>query len=291
MKIGCQSMVANIELLLLKHVRDAFVDQKRIDSQWKDLGYTGRPDFDQALREYDRFAEWLERAVDHIAYLPQDSDTGLDSIYVHDPVISTSLGVVLLNMGKPQRRAEARAVGRYCATHDIPVLGEIQTGGHVEGGDLIWIDAETLAIGQGYRTDQTGINQLKALLDPLIKEFVIVPLPHWNGPGDVLHLMSLVSPVLEDLYLVYPRLLPVAFLEFLADRGIKTLNVPDEEYESMACNVLAVAPGKCAMISGNPVTRGLLQKAGIEVFEYQGSEISLKGAGGPTCLTRPLIRS
>jgi N-dimethylarginine dimethylaminohydrolase len=145
-------------------------------------------------------------------------------------------------------------------------------------------------VGQGYRSNAQGIRQLRDLLGDLVDEVVPVPLPHWDGPDDVLHLMSLVSPLDRDLVLVYPRLLPVPFLQWLEKRGTSLLEVPEAEYDTMACNVLAFAPRRCIMLAGNPRTRRLLEEAGVDVWTYEGREISFKGSGGPTCLTRPLLR-
>jgi N-dimethylarginine dimethylaminohydrolase len=155
---------------------------------------------------------------------------------------------------------------------------------------VVQIDEQTLAVGQGYRTNAEGIRQLRELTKDFIKELVVVPLPYWNGPEDVLHLMSFISPVDQDCALVYLRLMPVPFREWLIQRGMILIEVPDVEYETMACNVLAVAPGTCIMLAGNPRTKQLLEENGLEVWEYIGDEISRKGAGGPTCLTRPLYR-
>jgi N-dimethylarginine dimethylaminohydrolase len=147
-----------------------------------------------------------------------------------------------------------------------------------------------MAVGRGYRTNDRGIEQLRAILDGALEELVVVPLPHWRGPGDVFHLMSIISPVDQDLAVVYSPLMPVPFRERLLDRGLTLVDVPDEEFDSMGANVLAIGPRQCLMVSGNPITRARLERAGAEVFEYDGREISLKGGGGPTCLTRPLER-
>ncbi len=290
MKFGCQSEVDQIKSLLLKHPKDAFVGQEYIQSQWKELNYLASPDYDKALKEYDNFVEYLKKSISEIYYLPQNDKKGLDSIYVHDPVIITNKGSILCNMGKEKRRAEPSAAGEFLLELGIPILGSITGEGTLEGGDVVWIDERTLAVGLGYRTNEEGIRQLKELTGDFVDEFIVVPLPHWKGPGDVLHLMSLISPVDHDLAVVYSRLLPVPFREWLLRRGIQLLEVPDSEYETMACNILAVSPRKCVMISGNPQTKQMLKDKGIEIWEYGGEEISKKGAGGPTCLTRPLLR-
>ena len=193
-------------------------------------------------------------------------------------------------MGKEKRRTEPHAAGEFLHELGIPILGSITGEGRLEGGDVVWIDEYTLAVGLGDRTDEEGIRQLKDLTRDFVDEFMVVPLPRWKGPGDVLHLMSLISPIGHDLAVVYSRLLPAPFREWLLRRGIQLLEVPDSEFETMACNILAVSPRRCLMISGNPSTKRMLEDKGIEVFEYEGEEISRKGAGGPTCLTRPLLR-
>jgi arginine deiminase len=290
MKVGSQSEVGRIKRLLLKHTRDAFLSQKNILAQWKKLNYTAPPDYERAVEEYDGFIRLLERFIPEIHFLPSDDRTGLDSIYVHDSLIITDKGALLCRMGKEKRQGEPLAAEEFLKELGIPILGSINGEGKLEGGDLVWIDERTIAVGLGYRTNEEGIRQLRELTSDSVDEYVKVPLPHWKGPEDVMHLMSLISPVRCDLAVVYPRLLPVPFREWLLQREIRLLEVPDSEFETMGCNVLAVAPGECIMISGNPQTKRLLEEAGVHVYEYEGEEISRKGAGGPTCLTRPLLR-
>jgi len=290
LNFGCQSEVDPIRRLLLKHPRDAFVDQSRIDAQWRDLNYLSPPDFSRAVAEYDAFVALMEETIGDIQFLPPSDQTGIDSIYVRDASLITAAGAILCHMGKEKRGGEPSAVGDFYHQIGIPVLGSITGEGRLEGGDVVFLDEKTLAVGQGYRTNAEGIRQLRDMTKDFIDKLVVVPLPHWQGPDDVLHLMSFISPVDHGKALVYSRLMPVPFREFLLSQGIELLEVPDDEYESMACNVLAVAPGTCIMLAGNPRTRAMLEKAGVDVREYAGEEISRKGAGGPTCLTRPLLR-
>ncbi len=290
MEFGCQSEVGSIRRLLLKHPTEAFISDDNIQEQWADLNYLGCPDFNRAVEEYDSFVELLEKQVPQIHYLPSNDQTGLDSIYVHDPVIMTPVGAVVCNMGKEQRRREPEAMAEFLSGLDIPILGSITGEGCLEGGDVVIFNKDTLAIAEGYRTDREGIRQFYELIKGFISEFKVVPLPHWKGPDDVLHLMSIISPVDHDLAVVYSRLMPVSFRKWLVSLGIKLIEVSDEEFESMGCNVLTVAPRKCIVLSGNPQTRKMLEQEGAEVWEYKGDEISRKGAGGPTCLTRPLWR-
>jgi arginine deiminase len=290
MKYGCQSEVGDIKSLLLKHPREGFVEQEHINEQWMDLNYLGCPHYENAVAEYEDFVTLLQKFGPEIHYLPQNDKTSLDSIYVHDPVMITEQGAILCRMGKEMREEEPSAAGEFLNEIKIPILGEINEPGKLEGGDVVQFNAHTLAVGQGYRTNAEGIRQLKELTKDFIKELVVVPLPHWNGPQDVLHLMSFISPVDRDCAVVYSRLMPVPFREWLLERGMTLIEVPDVEFETMACNVLAVAPRKCIMLAGNPRTKQILEDAGAEVLEYFGHEISKKGAGGPTCLTRPLYR-
>ncbi|MGH7454698.1 MAG: dimethylarginine dimethylaminohydrolase family protein [bacterium] len=290
MPFGCQSEVGKIHRLLLKHSREAFINPENVRRQWEALNYLGAPDFDRAVQEYEQFVNLLRQHIPEISFLPPSDHTGLDSIYVHDPVLVTNKGAILCNMGKALRRGEPAAIGDFLPELGVPILGVITGEGRLEGGDVVWINERTLAVGRGYRTNEEGIRQLRELTVDLVDEVIVVPLPHWQGPDDVLHLMSLISPIDRDLALVYSKLLPVPFREWLLARGIKLLEVPDSEYDSMGCNVLAVAPRQCIMLAGNPRTQALLVNAGVEIWEYVGEEISRQGAGGPTCLTRPILR-
>jgi N-dimethylarginine dimethylaminohydrolase len=290
MKFGVKDEVGRIKSLLLKNPRDAFKGPHQINNQWKNFNFLNPPDYKEALQEYEAFTSLLEKSEPEIHYLPQHDSTGLDSLYVRDPVIITAKGAVLCKMGKPQREGEPQAAEEYLSDLGIPILGSIEGEGKLEGGDIVLFDEKTLAVGQGYRTNKEGIRQFKAHIKEFIPDVIVVPLPHWKGPGDVLHLMSFISPVDKNMAVIYSRLMSVPFREWLLDRGIKLIEVPDEEFDTMACNVFAVAPGQCIMLAGNPVTKNKLERAGVQVWEYKGEEISLKGGGGPTCLTRPLLR-
>lgn len=286
MSFGCQSMMGKIERLLLKHPRDAFISEENVRVQWEELDYSSEPNYEVAIREYERFVELLENHIPEISYLPQSEQVGLDSIYVHDPVIVTRRGAILCRMGKELRRHEPSAVGDFLPGLGIPILGAITGDGRLEGGDVVWINERTLAVGTGERTNGEGIRQLKHLTADLIDELVEVPLP-----DSAMHLMSLMSFIDYDLAMINAKLLPAHFGKWLLSRGIKLLEVPDSEYERQSCNILAIAPRKCLILSGNPQTKQILRDEGVEVREYDGEEISLKGTGGPTCLTRPLFRA
>ena len=290
MNMNHHSEFQSLESVLLKSPVKAFLSQENIDSQWKALNYTGPPDLAGADKEFQGFVALLQESVPELHFLPQAASTGLDSIYVRDCVLLTDRGAVLLNMGKAERRGEPQAAGEYLASIGIPVLGQISGEGYVEGGDIVMWDSRTLLIGQGYRTNAEGIRQLQDILQDVIEEIVIIPLPHWQGPQDVLHLMSFLSPLDRDLALVHSPLMPVFFREWLLAHGVQLLEVPETEYASMGGNVLAVAPRDCIMLEGNPETCTLLKNNGVQIRLYKGEEISRKGAGGPTCLTRPLVR-
>jgi N-dimethylarginine dimethylaminohydrolase len=276
--------------VLVKHVRDAFVDAPTIAAQWKALNYTSPPDLARAIDEHDRFIDVLQSTGAKVHLLPHDAHTTLDSIYVRDASIVSKSGLILCAMGKAERTTEPAAQESTLILTGASIGGRIAPPGRLEGGDLLWIDERTIAAGRGYRTNADGLRQLRAFVGDDV-EVLEVPLPHWRGPVDVMHLMSLISPVDDDLAVVYSRLLPVSFREWLLERGTTLVEVPDAEFETMGTNVLALAPRRCLMLAGNPLTRRALEQAGCEVLEYAGSEISMKGAGGPTCLTRPLVRT
>ena len=288
---GCQNMVDPIRRILIKHPKNAYQNQVTVNEQSPLLNYFGIPDFEKAQADYDYFVELIKSSGAEIHFLPVDDTISLDSIYTHDPCVVTNGGVILCTMGKKDRLPESAAMENYFQSIDVPILGRIEAPGTLEGGDVVWIDERTVAIGEGYRSNAEGIRQLRELLGNLVDEVISVSLPHWTGPGGCMHLMSNVSPIDHNLYLVYSRLLSVSFRQYLIERGINLVEVPDEEYNSMGCNVLPVAPRKCIMIEGNPITQGRLEAEDVEVHTYDGSEISLKGAGGPTCLTRPFLRS
>jgi len=284
-------MVAPIRRLLLHHARDAFRDQTTVDREWKPLRYTGRPDFEQAVADYEAFVACFRPFEVEILFLPPDEATTLDALYVRDAAVLAHDGAILGNMGKDARRGEPAALGAYLKRLGVPILGTVTGTGRLEGGDVVWLDERTLAVGQGYRTNAEGIRQLAAILGDRVDAVIPVPLPHWNGPADVLHLMSLLSPVDHDRAVVYARLLPVPFRERLLERGLRLIEVPDDEFDALGCNVLAVAPRRALMADSAPKTRALLEKAGIAVQTYPAAEISGKGQGGPTCLTQPLWRA
>jgi N-dimethylarginine dimethylaminohydrolase len=274
----------------VKHARDAFISDALISSQWKVLNFSAPPDLARAVDEYDRFLDILSASGCRLVRLPRCTGLTLDSIYVRDASVAGPDGLILARMGKLSRTAEPSAQGEDLQQGGWPVAGSIAAPGHLEGGDLIWLDRTTVAVGLGARTDSEGIRQLKVLLGDSCTELIVVPLPDYPGQHDVMHLMSLISPVDRDLAVIYPRLLPEAFRQTLLNRGVRFVEVPDDEFDTMGTNVLALGRRECVMLNGNPKTRAALEKAGAAVHVYEGAEISLKGGGGPTCLTRPLAR-
>jgi len=290
-KFGGQSEIAPIRKILLKHPLDAYKSQETISDQWQALNYLSPPDIDKAVADYNQFVELLGQFNIEISFLSDFKETTLDSIYTHDPVIITDAGAILCNMGKSERQKEPNAIHQHLDNLGIPTLGTIVAPGKLEGGDVVWLNERVLAVGQGYRTNLAGIEQLTDLLGNHVDQVIKVPLPHWDGPQDCLHLMSMISPIDVDLAVVYSRMMPVVFRDWLLDQNYRLIEVPESEFNTMACNILAVAPRKCIMMKGNPETVRLLEKEGVEVYTFDGSEISIKGAGGPTCLTRPLLRT
>lgn len=288
---GCQNMVKTIKKVLVKHPKNAFQSQDKINNEASKLNYSGNPKFDKSCMDFDLFIRLLKSIDCEIHYLPTENSSSIDSIYTHDPCLVSDKGVIYSNMGKLFRSNEPNLLESYFKSIGIPTLGKIEYPGTLEGGDIVWINERTIAVGEGYRTNAEGILQLQNILGNLIDNLITVPLPHWTGPKDCLHLMSNISPIDENLFLVYSKLLPVFFRNSLLDMGITLIEVPDVEYLTMGCNVLAIAPKKVIMIDGNPITKNLLLEQGVEVHLYDGSEISFKGSGGPTCLTRPFLRA
>ncbi|MDX1523247.1 MAG: arginine deiminase family protein, partial [Anaerolineae bacterium] len=213
-----------------------------------------------------------------------------DSIFVFDPAIITDRGAIILRMGKALRRGEEAAMTRRLEALDIPIYYTLHGDARAEGGDLLWLDAHTLAVGQGFRTNAKGLRQLEIVMADLGVTVIPVELPYYAGPAACLHLLSLISIVDEKLAVIYSPLLSVPFWQYLQARGFTFIEVPDEEFATLGPNVLALAPGQCLMLEGNPITQQRLAAAGCEVLTYKGNEISLKAEGGATCLTRPILR-
>ena len=290
MHLTCHSDIGKIKSLFIKNVQQAFISDVHIEQHWKELNYLGKPDLGKATTEYASFESILQQQGTEIFYLPEDATVNMDSVYCRDAAIATDKGIIVCNMGKAARMNEPLAEKKAFEANGFAVLGTITAPGTLEGGDVAWLDEHTLAVGHTYRTNPEGIRQLTELLQPLGVEVITVPLPHYKGPSDVFHLMSILSPVDTNLAVVYSPLMPIVFRNLLLQRGYQLIEVPDEEFDSMGCNVLALAPRECLMVEGNPKTKTALENAGCKVIVYKGEDISLKGGGGPTCLTRPVYR-
>jgi dimethylargininase len=258
---------------------------------WEDFGYLRDVDHDVAREEHAALRQLLSDAGVDVISGEIDRPGMQDAIFPFDPVITTNAGAVLCRMGKSLREAEVSLAEQTMSDLCIPIVGRITDPGRVEGGDCLWIDAHTLAVGRGYRTNLPGICQLADILEEQDVEVLSFDLPHWNGPGECLHLLSLISMVDEDLAVVYRPLMAVAFVELLESRGIQMVDIPESEFASQGCNVLALAPRKCLMLRENVETAARLRAAGCDVTFYKGDEISHNRTGGPTCLTRPILRS
>jgi len=283
---GAQSMVAPLRRVLL--VRP--VPPPNPDC-WRNFGYVHPIDQERAAAEHAALVTLLEQeGIETIVVEPEDPALQ-DAIFPFDPVLVTSAGAILLRMGKELRQPEVAALERVLRDLGIPIVGRIQPPGTVEGGDCLWLDEHTLIVGRSYRTNDIGIAQLADLLRPQAVQVIAVDLAHWHGPSECLHLLSLLSPVDTDLVVAYLPLLPVRLVEMLVDRRIEIITVPEDEFATQAPNVLALAPRRCVILKENQRTIAALERAGCTVFVYEGREISHNRSGGPTCLTRPLLRA
>ncbi len=282
---GGHSMVAPLRRVLL--VRPPAVPDPEL---WRAFGYTHPIDQERAGSEHAALCRLLETLGVEVVCVESEDPTLQDVIFPFDPVLITDAGAILTNMGKPLRRAEVDFLARVLDQLGIPVLGRIEPPGTLEGGDCFWLDQRTLVVGHSYRTNHHCIEQLAALLSPLGVEVIAVDLPHWHGPTECLHLLSLISLVDDDRAVTYLPLLPVRLVQLLHLRGIELIPVPDDEFPTQGPNVLAVAPRVCVILRENQRTIAALEAAGCRVYTYTGDEISHNCAGGPTCLTLPLLR-
>lgn len=252
--------------------------------------YTATPNLPVAQSEHDRLTEVLRDAGSEVIHHDEDLRGKADSVFVFDPVLVTSHGVIALRMGKPLRRGEEAALAKKLASLGYPLIGSLKEPATAEGGDFLWLDERTLAAGRGFRTNAEGIAQLRRILQGFDIQLQAFDLPYLSGPRACLHLLSLISILDRDLAVAYPSLMPVPLWEELERRGFEIVEVPEHEFATMGPNVLALGPRRCLALEGNPITRRRLEAAGCEVFTYRGRELSLKAEGGPTCLTLPLQR-
>ena len=290
MKVTRHSEYLKLASVYLKSAKNSFLSEEELSEHWETLQYLSKPNFKKSLEEYAAFQTFFREKNISTCFFPINKKTKIDSIYCRDASIATDFGIIICNMGKQGRIHEPYAQLEAYKMNNVNILGEIKFPGTLEGGDVAWLDQNTLAVGHTYRTNEEGISQLKGLLQPKGIEIIVVELPHYKGESDVFHLMSILSPVDKNLAVVYSPLMPIKFRNELLERGFQLIEVPEQEFDSMGCNVLAVAPRDCLMVAGNPITRKLLEDAGASVHIYEGNEISVKGGGGPTCLTRPIDR-
>lgn len=280
---GSQSMVNPLEIVLVRRPDETFGQAD--PATWH---YTAQPNLDAAQAEHDAFVRHLHQAGAEVVYHTVPLPHHADAIFTHDPVLICNEGAIILRMGKALRRGEEEAIAQQLETMGVPIHYRLHGDALAEGGDLLWIDENTLAVGQGFRTNAEGLRQLQEALPAV--EIIPVPLPYFQGPDACLHTMSFISMIDHDLAVVYPPFMPVPFWQLLQARGIQFVEVPEAEFATMGPNVLALAPRQCLMLEGNPITKQRLAAAGCQVSTYKGNEISLKAEGGATCLTRPILR-
>ena len=249
-------------------------------------GFLMPVDLATAQWEHDAYVDLLVQLGVQVHSLDIEADDP-DLVYAFDPLLVTDRGSIPLRPGKPNRRGEPAVVEAWTSEAGIPTIGRIEGPGTIEGGDTLWLRPDLLCIGRSLRTNDAGARQLADLVGGAVRIF---DLPYWRGPTELVHLLSVISPVTDDLAVIYPPLLPAGLWELLADLGIRTIAVPDDEFPTLGCNILAVRPGVLIMAEGNPVTQVALEAAGCEVHTYPAAEIGINGSGGPTCMTRPILR-
>jgi N-dimethylarginine dimethylaminohydrolase len=281
-RYGAQSMTAPLREVVLRAPGAAFGRAFNDPAH----GFLHAVDLELARRQHAALCELLDRLGVAVHVLDEDG-LGPDAVYVFDPLLITDRGAVPLRSGKETRRGEEIALEQWSAAAGIPTLGRIAAPGTVDGGDTFWLRPDLLVIGRSLRTNRAGAEQLTEIVGGRVE---IVDMSYWHGPLEVLHLLSVISPIADDLAVIYPELLPSGLHELLNDLGVKTIAVEQAEFATLGCNVLAVRPGVVIVASGNPKISGAMAKAGCEVHEFDASEIGLNGSGGPTCLTRPVLR-
>lgn len=283
---GAQSMTAPLKRVVMRRPGEEMA--AAAPAEWH---YTSPIDLAEARAAHDAFADALRAWGVEVLYHDEPLPGLADGVFVFDPALVTDRGTLLLSMGKEKRRGEEEPLGRTLQACGVPLYGRLEGEARAEGGDTMWLDHDTLAVGRGFRTNAEGVRQLRGLLGPLGVTVVDYDLPYFTGPEACLHLLSVISPVDEDLAVAYPPLMPTAFWAELRRRGVRLLEVPEEEFlHTQATNVLCVAPRRCIMLGGSPVTRQLLLEADCEVVTFAGEPLSFKAEGGPTCLTRPVLR-
>jgi len=284
-------MVGALQRVLVCSPRTAGWNQPQNHAIWRDLGFHHAPDFAKAQAQHETLCRELQTAGAELIELAPARELSLDAVYAHDASLPTDFGLILMRPGKPNRVAEACLHGSLCAALSIPTFGTITAPGTTEAGDILWLDSKTLLIGHGYRTNAPGIAQMRALLAPNGIEVLSAPLPYGPGPSACLHLMSLISLLGEQTALVDLPWLAVETVELLYSCGFKFIQIDESERATLACNVLALGGKRLLTIEENRKTNARLRHAGFDVRTFPGSELCINGSGGPTCLTRPLLRS
>lgn len=275
---------------MVSPLRTVFVRTPTTEGEFVAEGHWREPDRDLLISQHLEFVRLLESTGATV--LCGDPIEGLvDAVYTHDPAVMTPFGSILLQMRKPVRVPEPAVMRDDFERLGVPILGALTDDAVSDGGDKVWLDAKTLVVGRGYRTNALAVEQFRGLLAPHGVDVVSVDLPHYLGPDAVLHLMSVISPIDHDLAVVYEPLAPVALLELLDERGIRRITVDEDEMLTQGANILAVAPGEVVLAAGNDKVRAKLEAAGVTVHEFAGTEVAVKGDGGPTCLTQPLWRA
>ena len=281
-EFGGQSLTASLRDVLVKRPGAAF------GAAFDDPahGFLHPVDLAVAQREHDVFVDLLASLGPTVHLL--DTEIGdPDLTYTYDPLIVTDRGAIPLRPGKPNREGEPAAVEAWTLAAGIPTVGRIEAPGTIEGGDTFWLRPDLFCIGRTLRSNDEGVRQLAALVGGDVRVFDV---PYWQGPAELIHLMSLISPVADDLAVVYLPLLPVGLWRLLGELGIRMVEVPEEEFLTLGPNVLAVRPGVVIIAAGNPRTEAGLVAAGCEVHTYAATEIGVNGSGGPTCMTRAILR-
>ena len=284
------SMVGTLERVLVCSPQNAGWSDRHVSSHWKELGFSHAPNFQQAQKQHDALCRELQQAGAEVVCLPASKSFSLDAVYAHDSSLPTNFGVLLMNPGKPNRRAEAREHHKSYEKLGISLVGQIEAPGTCEAGDMVWLDAGTLLVGRGYRTNAAGIEQLRSLLAPKGVDVIAAPLPYGAGPCACLHLMSLISLLDERTAVVDLSWLAVETVELLRQRGYDFIEIDASERDSLACNVLSLGDRRLLALAENKKTNDRLREAGFDVRTFSGSELCINGSGGPTCLTRPFQR-
>ncbi|MGC2170732.1 MAG: arginine deiminase family protein, partial [Candidatus Sulfotelmatobacter sp.] len=283
------SMVGPLERVLVCPPRSAGWNQSNRAARWQDLGFHHAPDFEAAQSQHEALCRELQAAGVEVIELPPDAGLTLDAVYAHDASLPTDYGVIVMRPGKPNRVAEGPHQDSFCKALDVSTLGIITPPGTTEAGDIVWLDPETLLIGQGYRTNVAGIQQMRALLAPKAVDVLSAPLPYGPGPSACLHLMSLVSLLDDHTALVDLPWLAVETVELLKSHGFNFIEIDSSERDTLACNVLALGNNRLLAIAENEKTNARLRQAGFDLRTFPGGELCINGSGGPTCLTRPLL--